>query len=190
MTRRGLLRRLLLTLSVQSIIPWQGAGRRSVEAAQLTPRPAEPPTETLSPQDLDDLVAFAEVVVGPGPLSPIERGYLVEHIGYRAHRASGYYLSLYRTTVGLLNRLAEGRFSRLDLGQRNSLVTRHRLNSPRVWPDEDLGPFPDDARAVRARVVADLIGGYYGSPAGWAIVGYDAFPGQCSDLVRYTGQGR
>jgi hypothetical protein len=140
--------------------------------------------------ELNDLVAFGEVVVGPGPLSPIERGFLADHVRYRAPRASGYYLSLYRTTVGLLGRLAGARFSSLDVAQRNALVTRYRLSSSRVWPDEDLGPFPEDARTVRTRVVADLIGGYYGSPAGWAVVGYDAYPGRCSDLARYTGPGR
>jgi len=190
MTRRGLIRRLLLIFSIQWIVPWRGAGRRSLAAAQPAPQVSEPPAETLSALELDDLVAFGEVVVGPGTLSPIERGFLVDHIRYRAPRASGYYLSLYRTTTGLLGRLAGVRFSSLDVDQRNALVTRYRLSSSRVWPDEDLGPFPDDARTVRTRVVGDLIGGYYGSPAGWAVVGYDAYPGRCSDLARYTGPGR
>jgi hypothetical protein len=190
MTRRSLIRRLLLIFSVQPIVPWRGAGRQSLAAAQPAPRPAEPLTETLSASGLDDLVAFGEVVVGPGPLTPIERGFLVDHIQYRVPRASGYYLSLYRTTVGLLERLAGARFASLDVDQRNAVVTRYRLSSSRVWPDEDLGPFPEDARAVRTRVVGDLIGGYYGSPAGWAVVGYDAYPGRCSDLARYTGPGR
>jgi len=104
MTRRGLIHRLLLIFTVQSIVPWRRAGRQGLEAAQLTPRPAEPPTESLSELELDDLVAFGEVVVGPGSLSPLERGYLVDHIGYQARRASGYYLSAYRTTVSLLAR--------------------------------------------------------------------------------------
>ena len=36
-------------------------------------------------------------------------------------------------------------------------------------------------RIVRTRAVPDLIGGYYGSPAGWAVVGYQSFPGRCGD---------
>ena len=190
MTRRGLIRRLLLIFTVQATVPWRAAGRQDVEAAQPAPQAGEPLTQTLSASELDDLVAFGEVVVGPGLLSPIERGFLVDHIRYRAPRASGYYLSLYRTTVGLLGRLAGAPFSSLDVDQRKALVMRYRLSSSRVWPDEDLGPFPDDARAVRTRVVADLIGGYYGSPAGWTVVGYDAYPGRCSDLARYTAPGR
>jgi hypothetical protein len=39
---------------------------------------------------------------------------------------------------------------------------------------------------VRTRVIPDLIEGYWGSPAGWAAVGYEAFPGRCGDLTRYT----
>jgi len=41
-------------------------------------------------------------------------------------------------------------------------------------------------RAIRTRAVPDLIGGYYGSPAGWAVVGYTTFPGRCEDLTRYV----
>src|SRR2546421_591140 len=73
--------------------------------------------------------------------------------------------------------------------ERSALVTRFRLGSAATLPDEDLGPFPDDASLVRTRVVPDLIAGYYASPAGWAVVGYDVFPGRCGDLARYTGPG-
>ena len=65
-------------------------------------------------------------------------------------------------------------------------MTRNRLTSSDVQPDEHLGLFPDDTRLVRTRALPDLIGGYYGSPAGWAAVGYGAFQGKCADLVRYT----
>jgi hypothetical protein len=126
------------------------------------------------------------VLVAGNAFSPDERGYLVDHIEDRVKRGGGYYLSLYRTTVGLLERLARTRFSDLDVAQRVALVTRHRLSSSDVRPRESLGAWPDDARAVRTRAVPDLIGGYYGSPAGWALVGYASFPGRCSDLARYT----
>ncbi len=55
-----------------------------------------------------------------------------------------------------------------------------------VRPGEDLGRFPDEMRSLRTRAVPDLIGGYYASPAGWAAVGYDTFPGRCGELTRYT----
>ena len=68
-------------------------------------------------------------------------------------------------------------------------MTRHRLAASDVGPDEELGAFPEQARDVRGRAVPDLIGGDYSSPVGWAVVGYDSFPGKCGDLTRYTGPG-
>jgi hypothetical protein len=189
MTRRSLVRRLLLVVGADALAR-RLAGWPRVEAAESGRHAGEPGARTLSSSELDDLVAFAEIVVGAGPLSPAERGFLVEHIEYRAGQGFGDYLSSYRTAIRLLARLAGMRFSRLDLGGRTALVTRHRLGVRQVWPDENLGPFADDARVVRTRVVGDLIGGYYASPAGWAVVGYEAYPGRCSDLARYTGPGR
>jgi hypothetical protein len=185
MTRRGLIRRLLLVLAV----PWR-AGRPKVEAAQPASPAGESPARSLSAAELDDLVAFGEVLVGPGPLSTRERGFLVDHIRYRTSLASDYYLEAYRSTVGLLKRLAGAPFASLDLPRRQALVGRYRLDAPLASPDEDLGPFPEPTRTVRTQVMGDLVGGYYDSPAGWAVVGYDAFPGRCSDLTRYTGPGR
>src|SRR5262249_11750069 len=191
MTRRGLIRSLLLMFAGLSWLPWRAARRHDVEAAQLAPpAAAAAQAPALSPTEVDDLVAFAEVLVGSGTLSPTERGFLIDHIQYRVPRADGYYLSAYRTTVNLLGRLAGASFASLDPSQRMALVTRYRLGSSRVWPDADLRPFPEDTRTVRTQVVGDLIGGYYGSPAGWAVVDYDAHPGRCSDLLRYTSPGR
>jgi len=120
------------------------------------------------------------------PLSPDERRHLVDHIERRAQQGGGYYFDLYRTTVGLLQRLGGARFSSLGAAQRIELMARHRLTSSNVRPKEHLARWPDDTRAVRTRAVPDLVGGYYGSPVGWAVVGYDAFPGRCGDLARYT----
>jgi hypothetical protein len=139
---------------------------------------------------IEDLLAFGELVVEGRTLSPVERRYLADHIEDRSQQESGYYVSLYLTTVEYLAKLAGARFSELKLDQRLALAARHRLMSSRVLPDEDLGPFPEDVRAVRTQVVPDLIRGYYSSPAGWAIVGYDTFPGRCGDLARYTGPER
>lgn len=189
-TRRGLLHAFLLTLGLDRIVSLGGAGRPAPEAAaQLTQRPSdlESTVGPLSPPELEDLVAFAEVLVDGRALSPVERRHLVDHIETRMRLDAGY-RALYRTTVDLLNRLADARFSTLDIAQRIALMTRHRLTASGVRPDENPGAFPEAAR-VRTRAVPDLIGGYYGSPAGWAAVGYDAFPGECGDLARYMGPG-
>jgi hypothetical protein len=144
----------------------------------------------LAASAVEDLLAFGELVVEGRILSPGERHYLAEHIEDRLQQESGYYFSLYLTTVEYLAKLAGARFAKLDLDERLALAARHRLMSSRVLPDEDLGPFPEDMRAVRTQVVPDLISGYYGSPAGWRVVGYDTFPGKCGDLTRYTGPER
>ena len=187
-TRRNLLLGLVGTIGFdpRSLPGWLGGRARDV-SARLAQVPLDPVAGRLSGPELEGLLAFGEVLAEGRPLSPAERGHLVDHIEYRASRGGGYYLELYRTTVGLLDRLAGARFSSLDVAQRIELMTRHRLTYSDVRPGEHLGAFPEEVRAVRTRAAPDLIGGYYGSPAGWAAVGYGAFPGRCGDLARYTG---
>jgi hypothetical protein len=187
LTRRGLLRSVILAFGLDpaSVL---GPLRRWVQDVRPG-RPGEAGAASsaanLSSSELDDLIAFAELLVEGRPLSPTERGHLVQNIEERVARERDY-LVLYRTTVRLLERLAGRRFSSLDLPQRVQLITRHRLDSTDVRPGDDLRPFPNDTRAVRTRAVRDLIADYYGSPAGWAVVGYEAYPGKCGDLSRYT----
>jgi hypothetical protein len=191
LTRRNLVLSLVVTLGLD---PPGFLGSLSGRARDVTARLAQvarkPVPGTLSEPELEDLVAFAEVLVEGRPLSPAERRHLVDHIAARTTQGSGYYPSLYRTTVRFLGRLAGARFSSLDVAQRIALMTRHRFASSALQPGEHLGAFPEDARAVRTRAVPDLISGYYGSPAGWAVVGYDTFPGRCGDPARYTGPER
>ena len=190
MTRRDLIRRLLLLLGIEAVAPARGAGRRGGEAAaQPVDRAPAPPPERLSRTELDSLLGFGEIVVEGRPLPAAELAYLASHIEERAAEASGYHRAHYRTAVGLLDRLAGSPFSSLGFDQRTALVARHRLTVSRVLPDEDLGPFPEDARAVRTRVVPDLIAGYYRSPAGWAVVGYDVFPGPVRRSRALRGPG-
>jgi hypothetical protein len=90
-----------------------------------------------------------------------------------------------RVTVAaeVLDRLAAGSFSALDVPGRITVIRSHRLTP--ISPIELLVPSRRDLRAVRSLAIPDLIGAYYSSPAGWAIVGYAAFPGRCSSLARY-----
>jgi hypothetical protein len=190
-TRRSLLRGVLVVLGIDPAALGRMRGRGDkAAAAPPTPLVAPLPTATLSASAIEDLLAFGELVVEGRIVSPVERRYLADHIEDRSQQELGYYVSLYLTTVKCLAKLAGARFSELDLDQRLALIARHRLMSSRVLPDEDLGLFPEDVRAVRTQVVPDLISGYYGSPAGWAVVGYDTFPGRCGDLARYTGPER
>ena len=184
------MRGLLVALGVDPVALWRRRGRGDKAAAAPPPLLVAPsPTAMLSASVIEDLLAFGELVVEGRTLSPVERRYLADHIEDQSQQESGDYVSLYLTTVEYLAKLAGARFSELDLDQRIALAMRHRLMSSRVLPDEDLGPFPEDVRAVRTQVVPDLIRGYYDSPAGWAIVGYNTFPGRCGDLARYTSPG-
>jgi hypothetical protein len=189
-TRRTLIKGVVACLAGDpaGVLGWVGR-RAGGLVARLAPTPAESAEPTLSRAEIEDLLAFAEVVVGGGSLPADGRSYLVDHIQQRA-RPGEYYLGLYRTAATLLGRLAGARFSTLEVDQRIALVTRHQL----VLTDERKGdspdPFPGDTLAVRTRAVPDLIGAYYRSPAGWAVVGYDGFPGKCGDLARYTGPER
>ena len=188
MTRRTLIQRLFLILGISPFGPREPWPARVAEAGPRPVRPLFDPTPesgTLSKAEMDDLVAFAEVLVGDGTLPLVERGYLVEHIEDRMRRSPGY-LSLYRTTVRTLERLAGHRFASREIRERLEVIARHRLAVSDIWPGEDLGRFPVQIRALRKRAVPDLIGGYYASPAGWAVVGYEVFPGRCGDLTRYA----
>jgi hypothetical protein len=100
------------------------------------------------------------------------RRHLAEHIEDRIARRPEY-LGFYRAVVDHLQRLGGQRFSALEPAQRVEMVRRERLMSR-------------DVRAEDPAVVRDLVGAYYASPSGWALVGYDTFPGRCGDLSRYT----
>lgn len=190
LARRALLKVAVLLAGVDVA---EALGRLGGHRRQLSPPPPgardEPapsaPAAPLSAADVEDLVAFAGILVEGGTLAPDDRRHVVEHVQDRARRQPAYQ-ALYRTTVELLERLGGRRFASLAEAERLELVTRHRLMSPDVRPGESLGPFAEEVRVVRTRAGRDLIGGYYNSPAGWAAVGYTHFPGRCGDLGRYT----
>lgn len=184
MRRRELLRALPLVLAGACTSAAGQLGRGSARqgseegAARPAPRADGRP---LADAERETLLAFAEVLVAGHPFSPAARGELLSHIGDRV-RASEDALDLYRETTALLNRLAGAAFLTLPFRERVEFVTRHRL-----VPSRGQVQRPDDpAQPVRTRVAPDLIAGYYGSPRGWAVVGYGVFPGQCGDLLRYT----
>jgi len=139
----------------------------------------------LSEREMQTIVAFTAVLVEGRELNTHEAGYVVEHVTDKAGKTPGY-LSLYQKTAALLDRLAGAPFSSLSLEQRIGLMMRHRLTDSDVRIRECLRPWGRETLAVRALAVPDLIGGYYLSPAGWAAVGYEAFPSRCGDLTRYT----
>ena len=188
MTRRSLIERVLLLLGID-VAGLVGCVSRRVVARDAPPLRAVPgATSELPSTEIDDLVAFGEVLVEGRVLGPVERQSLVEHIADRIRRDPEY-LSLYGTTVRTLNRLAGRRFSSLEVDHRIELIAGHGLAGSTTAQVEELDPLPAEAReirTVRRRVSPDLIREYYASAGGWAVVGYEAFPGRCGDLARYT----
>jgi hypothetical protein len=188
MKRRRLLQLLALVVGaiVAALMAWRPSSLVSRIATAFGPRlDLSSPTGTLSPAELATVVAFGEILVDGGTLPPLERGYLVEHIDDRTRRIPGL-LALYRTTAELLDGLAGAPFATLGTDERARLMTDHRLTVAEVTTWELLVPFSRRQLTVRAMAVPDLLLGFYASPAGWAVVGYDTFPGRCGDLTRYT----
>lgn len=188
MTRRRLLQVLGVVVGaiVAALLAWRPSALVSRIAAAFRPRlDLSSPTGALSPSELATVVAFGEILVDGGTLPTLERGYLVEHVDDRTRRIPGF-LALYRTTAELLDGLAGVPFATLAADERTRLMTDHRLTVSEVTTRELLVPCSRRQLTVRALAVPDLLLGYYTSPAGWAVVGYDTFPGRCGDLTRYT----
>lgn len=185
MTRRKLLQAFLVAVPWVEVLLSQWRQGHVLAVPLDSALGSASPTGTLSRGEMENLVAFAEVLVEGRTLSPAERGHLAEHIDERT-RSSPRYLALYRMTASLLDRLARTRFSTLGLGERAEVMVRHRLTPDDVRTREYLVPSHRQELAVRALAVPDLIEGYYRSPAGWAVVRYAAFPGRPSNLIRYT----
>jgi hypothetical protein len=187
-TRRSLLQWILAALGIDAI-GLSGCAARPGAGGTFAPVKTKPlPTSesgTLSRTEVEDLVAFGEVLVEGRTLAASERQDLVQHLQDRVTR-SPEYLSLYRTTVSALEHLAGRRFASVGIHKRLEITSRYRIASTQVRPGGDPGEFSAELRTLRTRVVPDLITAYYGSPAGWATVGYLSFPGRCGDLSRYT----
>jgi hypothetical protein len=187
-TRRRLLALLsLLVLGVGAIlVRWRRPQLWQLARIHLTPRLDESsPTGTLTRDELQTVVAFGEILVEGRALSSTERECLVEYLNDRTRGVPGY-LELYRTAAALLDRTAGQPFATLDAGRRAAVMVSRRLVDYDVRTREYLLPFRRQELALRTLVVPDLIEGYYRSAAGWAIVGYAAFPGRCGDMLRYT----
>jgi hypothetical protein len=187
-TRRNALTVLLTVASWLDAraFPWRRGHPGGASAAPPdTRRNSSAPAGALSQREMESILAYAEVLVEGRTLAPAERKHLIEHIEHQTRNSPGALL-LYQLAAGLLDRVALVHFSTLDLRKRAAIVASHRLVPDAVRREDSLLPSERQVSAVRAFVVPDLIAGYYASPAGWAAVGYRAFPGRCSNLIRYT----
>jgi hypothetical protein len=178
-TRRVWLQSLLVVIWPRTTIARTGA--TAIQGATMA-RSADSPL--LSEREVETLLAFAEAIVGGRPLSPAARSDLAAHVRESAE-SEPEQRAVYRRAAGSLDCLATGRFSALSLSDRAALIARHRLAGAGAASDGTAERCPETAE-IRSRVLPDLVAAYWRSPAGWAVVGYAAFPGRCSDLTRYT----
>jgi hypothetical protein len=181
-TRRSLVRRFLLcaasTAAGLAHRPgWLRAGTEPRGDTSL-----DSATLPLSATEVEALVSFAEVVAAGDRLSAEARRHVASHVAESASE-DGAQRMRYRETAGLLDRLAGSRFAALAIDDRRSIVARHRLDRSAMAAGERSDQVVE---GIRGNVVPDLIRAYWNSPDGWAVVGYSAFPGRCSDLARYT----
>jgi hypothetical protein len=188
MTRRKVFQAFLLVIvgSLSLEFLRRGQWLRQVVAGWVRPRlDSSSLTGTLSDGERENIVAFGEILAVGKRLSAIERLHFIEQVDDQTRTTPGY-LTLYRMTANLLDRLAQSNFSTLDIHDRTELLVRHHFTSYEVSTRECLLAFRRQELAIRVLAVPGLIAGYYRSAAGWAVVGYETFPGRCGDLIRYT----
>jgi hypothetical protein len=188
MTRRQFVKACLVFAAgaLALVLVWPIRPLRRAVARLLHPRlDARSPRGSLSPDELNTVVAFAEVLVDPPQWTDADRTAVRDDVRYRTERKAGY-LALYRMTAQLLEHRAGGRFAELDRAARTRLVIEHELAPKPLAPLDYLSAFDRRALAVRTLAAAGLIEDYYDTAAGWAVMGYRRAPGQCGDLLRYT----
>lgn len=182
-------RRLLLQAALGAV--WIAtAGARLLPARLRTARAPLPAAASstgppLTAAEVQTLVALAEAAADDRPLSPEWRHDLGREITESA-RDDADERTAYRTAAALVDRLAGRAFAGLDFGERVALIAGQQLHVSAVPAEAPPGDFSEERRAVRTRAVPALVAAYWRSPAGWAAVDYDAFPGRCGDLTRYT----
>ena len=146
------------------------------------------PPGRLSRDEMDTVLAYADVLLADTGISRAARSELEQHVSDRCEHEPGYYAA-YRLAVSVLDETERTRFARRSLDERRRVVHGRNLHRYDVRARDWLWSFDRQALAVRALVGRDLVTGYFLSPSGWAVVGYAAFPGRCRDLTDYTRAG-
>lgn len=188
MTRRRLL--LLLAATAAAIVAVVDGQRLWTTVRRyLAPRiDRTSPPGRLSRREMDALLAYGEVLVSDTALSPAARAELELHVRERSEHEAGYH-ALYRLAVEVLDETVGGDFAARTPDERRRAVRRRGLHRYDVRPRHYLWPIDRRSLTVRALAARDLVAGYFLSAPGWALVGYDAFPGRCRDLSDYTRAG-
>lgn len=200
LTRRRLLLAMLLLsagiifLLIISPIVLLNLKRRIANYKQLSLDKGYP-IGMLSEKEMGIILALSEVLV-PQDVTPEPRYvFFRNHINYKTSNVRGY-LKEYREGVRLLEEAtgeiigANKSFSKINMWEREKVLESILW---RYHSDEVIRPFlekifvSERTLAFREFVVKDILMAFYGSSAGWAIVGYSHYPGvPAADPREYT----
>ena len=154
-------------------------GFRAALSAIVNPRlDPRSPVGLLTTEEMNTLIALSDVLVPA--ITPASHDDLVrDHVNSRTSATPGY-LREYRNAVKLLEGRRSNRFAALPIGEREEIVGallwKYGARDRKMHRLEQV--FVSKARrAFRTFVAKDLIEALYGSPVGWAIVGYSHYPG-------------
>ena len=156
-------------------------------------------TGPLSP-DLEQRLWPLAVVLLPSRIDPEGRAAVEEHLRWRALESPGY-RAAFTQGLALLDEETKNRFPKevrfgdLSREEANQVLTSlldgiDPYPRYRQVPREVLLSFFDQGRLARfhfrRHVVSEILHAYYQSAAGWALVGYEAFPGRCGGPGFYS----
>jgi hypothetical protein len=150
--------------------------------------------------DLEARLWALAIVLLPSQIHPAGRSAVLEQLRWRALESPGY-RTAFADGLAFLDRETKRRFPgrrrfgelpRDDANQILGPLLAGIKAYPRFreLPRDLLMSFLDRARTDRFRlrrhVVGEILHAYYQSGAGWALVGYDTYPGLCAGLDSYS----
>jgi hypothetical protein len=156
-------------------------------------------TGPLSP-DLEGRLWALAIVLLPSRIDPQGRSAVEEHLKWRALESPGY-RAAFTQGLALLDQETRTRFpkqarfgdlSREEANQVLASLLAGIEPHPRLRqvPREVLLSFLDQGRLgrfhFRRHLVGEILHAYYQSGAGWALVGYEAYPGRCGGPGFYS----
>jgi hypothetical protein len=182
-------RRLLLSAAAITAAAATGAAfvARPYLAKRLYPElDTAYPLGVLHDEEMRAVVALGETLVAPEIEPPVD--FFHDYVNSVTQSQHGF-LKEYQRAAALLNATSTGlfgqdarlQFSDLPRPRRDKVLRRLLWQYPghdRIVRKVEKFMASQDALALRIHVMKPLIEHYYRSPYGWAVVGYDSFPGR------------
>jgi hypothetical protein len=161
-----------------------GRGRRTLSRWLRPSLDDGAPTGVLTATELAALRTFTATLVGD-ELGDSDWTPVRDELARAAIERRGF-AAVCARACRLLDRLGDGPFADAPPDVRAARVAAARLTVRPVARHELLAPGGRTRHEVRELLVPELLRVYFDSPAGWAVVGYDATLGGCRDAFAYT----